>query len=64
MPIVHITSFPQNKQVRAALAKDISAAITKHTGMPPEVTYILFSPCPKDHWAVGQTLCSEMGKKK
>ena len=60
MPFVRITSFPQPKEVRSEIAEGITEVIHKATEIPKENIWVVFEPMPKDSWADGGTLISEM----
>ena len=56
MPFVRISMFPRPQEVKKALAKDLTAVISKHCRIPPEATWILFEDVPQERWAMGGEL--------
>ena len=53
MPFVRVTSFPWTKKQREAVAREITAAIAKHVGAHPDVTWVLFEKAHQPHWFLG-----------
>ena len=53
MPSVRVSSFPWTKQQREAVARDITAAIVKHVGADPAVTWVVFEEIPQPQWYLG-----------
>jgi len=56
MPLVRISMFPRPAEVKEALAKDLTEAISKHCKVPAEATWIIFEDIPKDQWSMGGKL--------
>ncbi len=56
MPFIRISMFPRTKEVKEALAKDLTEVISKHCKVGPEATWIVFEDIPKDQWSMGGKL--------
>ena len=56
MPFIRISMFPRPKEVKQALAKDLTELMTKHCNAPADATWIVFEDVEKDHWSMGGQL--------
>jgi len=59
MPVVRVSSFPQSKDTRQALAEEITEVVHRHTGIAKDFIWIIFDAVPQENWAVGGRLVSE-----
>ena len=60
MPMVHVEMFPgRTREQKINAAREITAAIHRTLGAPPEATDIIFVEIPKAHWASGGKLADE-----
>ncbi|AQP53325.1 hypothetical protein CBF34_04710 [Vagococcus penaei] len=54
MPIVHIELLEgRTQEQKDAMVKDVTDAISKHTGAPKENVHIIISDMEKGNYAVG-----------
>ncbi len=64
MPIVRVEMWPgRTVQQKAELAKAITDAVVRIAKTTPEGTIVIFEDVPKENWAQGGVLASEVGKK-
>lgn len=64
MPVVHISLIKgRSKEVKKAIAQDITESIHKHAGAPKEATSVIFHDIDGDSWAAGGVLHSDRAKK-
>ncbi len=56
MPFVHIRMFPRPKEVKEALAEELTKVISKHCKITDDHTWIVFEDVPKEHWSMGGKL--------
>lgn len=59
MPLIRVSSFPQSKETRKALAEEITEVVHRHTQIPREYIWVIFDPVPQENWAVAGRLVSE-----
>lgn len=59
MPLIRVTSFPQEKEARAELAQAITDVVHRVTKIPRESIWVIFEPVPHENWSVGGVLVSE-----
>ena len=64
MPVVHVSLIKgRSKEVKKAIAQDITESIHKHSGAPKEGTTVIFHDIDGDSWAAGGVLFSDRVKK-
>jgi len=61
MPIVRVEMFPRRThEQKAALAKAITDVMVEIAETPREAIHVIIQDIPKDHWAQGGVLASEV----
>ena len=61
MPIVRIQMWPgRTKEQKAKLAKSITDAIVEVLELKPEYITIVFQEVPKENWAMGGVLATDL----
>ena len=64
MPVVHVSLIKgRSKEVKKAIAQDVTESIHKHSGAPKEAITVVFHDIDGDSWAAGGTLFSDRAKK-
>lgn len=62
MPMVRVELWPgRTKEQKAELARAITDAVVKIAKTTPEATQIVFQDVPKEDWAIGGILASDLG---
>ena len=63
MPIVRVEMWPGRTHAqKAELAHRITEAVVTVANTTPEATIIIFEDVPKENWAVGGVLASDVKK--
>ena len=63
MPIVRVEMWPGRTHAqKAELARLITDALVTVARTTPEATTVIFEDVPKDNWAVGGVLASDIDK--
>ena len=62
MPMVRVELWPgRTKEQKAELARAITDAVVAIAKTTPEATQIVFQDVPKEDWAIGGVLASDLG---
>ena len=62
MPMVRVELWPgRTKEQKAELARAITDAVVTIAKTTPEATQIVFQDVPKEDWAIGGVLASDLG---
>jgi phenylpyruvate tautomerase PptA (4-oxalocrotonate tautomerase family) len=56
MPFVRISMFPRPKEVKEALAKELTHVISKHCKITDDHTWIVFEDVEREKWSQGGKL--------
>jgi len=65
MPILRVSLWTgRTKEEKAKLAKALTSAMVKTVGIPAEAVTVQFEELPKENWATGGRLHSELFKDK
>ena len=56
MPFVRISMFPRPKEVKEALAKELTQVISKYCKITDDHAWIVFEDVSKEHWSMGGKL--------
>ncbi len=62
MPNILISMTPKKKEMKAEMARAITAELSRITEIPSEHFVIMFNEMPNENIAVGGVLLSEMHK--
>lgn len=61
MPIIRVEMWKgATKEMKAAIAKEITESVSRIAKKPPEYIDILFTDYEKEDWAKGGVLCSDI----
>lgn len=65
MPLLRVSMWPgRSREQKAKLAKALTDTMVAEAGCPAEAVTIQFEDLPKENWATGGTLHTELFKDK
>ncbi len=64
MPVVNIQMFGGRDEVKSAIAKAVTDAITLHANVEPQYVYVIFNDVSTADWAISGELFSETLKNR